>query len=491
MRALLASNSNRYPDALAFRDVTNQVTWREANDRIQRVVGHWQSAGERSGQRVALFLEQHVDAILTLLAALCAGDQIALLDPRMSEAEWQRVEQALQPDKVLGSTAVFNRLSLADRGQTFSQTMEEAHAGDLLTAPKEAERVGSLLFLTSGSTGQPKFVERFVPALRSEGISYVKTLGLTERDVFFGGLPLFHSYAFGCVLLAALECGGCVVVPSLFYAPKAVRWIQQHRVTFLPLVPSLVRSMVDAFQEPTPCPSLRYVMVGTGQTSPELAAEFQRLFGIELSGNYGSTETGGLISRLQSMEQEKGATGRAMIGTEVLVADESGQPVPAGTTGQILIKTEALFSGYLGQAAPTASELDGWWKIGDLGHQDDEGRLFVTGRLSNVLQRNGKKISAEHLESALLQLNGIVEAAVVGERNADTQEDVLIAVVVTATDAELDATTVRMHCFETAGRYAAPDEVVFVKELPRSANGKLLRSEVLNRVRLESGGALR
>lgn len=490
MLTLFAKNSVRHADRPAFRDAGQLVTWQEAERRIRQVLALWQRAGERSGQRVALFLEQNVDSVLILLAALGKGDQIALLDPRMSAAEWERTEQALQPEQVLGSAAVLNRLSVTDLGRSVADTLAEAQNEEPSAGAAEAEGRGSLLFLTSGSTGQPKFVERFVPALRAEGRSYVQTLDLTERDVFYAGLPLFHSYAFGCALLAALECGGCLVIPPMFYPPKVVQWIRRYDVTFLPLVPSLVRLLVDSLDEPVALPSLRYAMVGTGQTTPELAAKFQEKLGLSLSGNYGSSETGGLVSRLESMEQAQGATGRAMSGVKLLIADEAGQPVPTGVTGQVLVETAGLFSGYLGMSAPTASAAGGWWKMGDLGYLDEEGRLHVTGRISNVLQRNGKKISAEYLESALLRHEGILEAAVVGVRSGEAQDDRIYAVVVQAPGATLDAPAVRMHCFETAGRHASPDEVIFVEELPRSANGKLLRGELLAAVRSLSGGAL-
>lgn len=105
---------------------------------------------------------------------------------------------------------------------------------------------------------------------------------------------------------------------------------------------------------------------------------------------------------------------------------EQGEPLPPGVPGQIMVRTPALFAGHLGLSAPTLAS-DGWWPMGDRGYLDTEGNLYVTGRLSNLLQRNGKKISPEAVEAVLQEMPGVAEAVVVGRRDPDIGDDRIYA----------------------------------------------------------------
>jgi acyl-coenzyme A synthetase/AMP-(fatty) acid ligase len=481
LTALLAVHSQSNGDRAALHDGRHLVTWQTVAQQVEALAADPAGLGAKPGQRIALFLEHDAGSVVVLLAALGAGHRVALLDPALPVAQWQAARAVFAPQLVIGSPVSLVRLgeeSGRPPQQLIQEATERASPSRRLTAAD-----GSVLQLTSGSLGEPRFVERSVPALLAEGQTYRETLDLAADDVFLSSVPLFHSYGCGCVLWAALASGGSIVLLRLFYPPRVATLITRHRVTFMPLVPAQVPLMLKMLPAAITWPSLRYAMVGTGGVSLSLAHAFSSRFTIGLSGNYGSTETGAIVARPQPMTVENDSLGRAMAGVRLAILDERGSPLPAGVAGQVAVQTAALFRGYLGQGPPPL--CDGWWLMGDLGRLDEEGNLTLLGRMDNVLQRNGKKISAEALELILASMPLVREVAVIGRRKPDVDDDQIVAIVVPREGMTRDAVAVRLHCLHTIGPHAVPDRVEFVSALPRSTTGKILRHEF--RTAIEAG----
>jgi acyl-CoA synthetase (AMP-forming)/AMP-acid ligase II len=464
---------------IAIRDAKSVVTWGELQSTLKELLYGWQEANILLGkQNTAIFLENNVDSIVCLFAAIAAGQNVVLLDPNLTTSDWEYVVRILKPKLCFASVDIFKRLSIGDKGITIDDALTKKAVSSSLIENSQGYVSGGVYFLTSGSTGRPKFVKRSLESLINEGASYANTLKLTNEDVFFNGLPLYHAFACGCALFGTVKTGGSLLLSSLFFPRHAIKWIQEYEVTLLLLIPSLVKFMVNTTQINTDISSLRYALVGTGQISTELATMFHSIFGLPLSENYGSSETGAIATRLPNLIKQEYMAGQVMYGVIVEIVNDHGCVVSHGVEGNVTVRTPSLFSEYVGEhSSEVGLELKDSWATGDIGFLSTEGILFLTGRKSSILQRNGKKINPTIIENKLSKMDGIDEVAIVGLKQKETGDDHVIAMVVTQ-DLSLNPVKIRSYLLQHLDTYMIPGEIYFIAQLPRTNTGKVDRSSL-------------
>jgi len=437
-QSLLAA-CERHPELEAFPG----LTYGELFHRVRRIAG---GLDLDPGERVAVVLDNRIETALLYWAAQWAGAVFVPLSWRLAEE---------QLDYCLGDCGA--RVVIRD-GDDLPDGVEHPGALD------RDEREASLLLYTSGTTGRPKGVPRSHRADRAGAWSQALQHGYGWGDRTLGVMPLYHTM--GIHSLLAMHCvGGCFVTQARWDAAEALGLIEEQRLTSLYLAPTLFHDLVHhpelGRHDVSSVRALGYA--GAAMTS-SLVQRCAEVFQPEVFVNhYGSTEVYTFtIGRDQ--RSKPGCAGRPAVNTRLRLVED----------GEIAVHlaSDEAFGGYWHR--PDADEKairDGWYHTGDTGRIDEDGDLWVQGRVDDMIVSGGENIHPLEVEDVLAGHPGVREVAVVGAFDDRWGERVVAVVAGTATEAELEA-----HCLASAlARFKRPREYRFVDSLPKSPSGKILR----------------
>lgn len=438
-RSLLAA-CERHPDA----DALPGISYAELRQQAARIAGGF---GLQPGERVAVILDNRVETALLYWAAQWAGVVFVPLSWRLSDDEIAYCIENADAALVL-------------RGDPLPDGQEHPGALDL------DDREPSLLLYTSGTTGKPKGVPRSHAADRAAGLSQALQHGYLPGDRTLGVMPLYHTMGIHS-LVAMHHVGGCFVSLPRWDPADALRLIEEQTLTSLYLAPTLFHDLVHhpevGNRDLSSVRALGYA--GAAMTSA-LAERCAAVFQPEVFVNhYGSTEVY-TYSIGPDQRRKPGCAGRPALNARLKIVD-----------GEICADLQGAeaFKGYWRRPDADAKAIrDGWYHSGDMGRIDDEGDLWIDGRVDDMIISGGENIHPIEVEDVLASYPGVNEVAVVGEPDDRLGQHVTAYVVGTATEAELDA-----HCLGSSlARFKRPRVYRSVNELPKSASGKILRREL-------------
>ena len=329
--------------------------------------------------------------------------------------------------------------------------------------------------MTSGSTGEPKFCIRTLKALEYEGQSYISTFSLNHTDVLLSGAPLHHSYALGGAIFPALLGGACLLIINKFVPRQLLRLVEEYHVTFMLLVPVMAKMLCDMYSiKRFDTSSLRIVLVGAGSITEDLYNNFLEKYKIYLMSNYGSTETGGLVSRLEPFPVP--SIGKVMDGTEIKLCDEEGRSVQEGQLGEIYVKTKGMFLGYYNND-DVPFDANGFFPMGDLAIKDENDYIYIKGRKKLLINAGGKKINPIEVEKIIQEIESVKECVVVGVKKANNNEIVKAYVVADSLTKE----EIIQYCRTKLSTYKIPGIIEFVSKIPRNSVGKINRNALMDK----------
>jgi O-succinylbenzoic acid--CoA ligase len=457
----------------AVADRATDWTWAELDRRADAVANGLLGAGIERGDRVALIVAPSAAAIAALhgiarVEAVAAPVGSGLARPELVAAAGvltSRVVIAGPGDEDAGA-AVADRLL---RLETLVNGSGEAFRGGPLDPAAPA-----LAILTSGTTGRPKAAVLSTAALVASAESWLAALPAATGWLLAVGLG--HVAGIGVAWRAALSGVPLVVLDRPDPAAIVAALGADPSLSHVSLVPTMLTRILDATGDAPPPVSLRAVPLGGG---PIPAALVRRALdaGWPIVPTYGLTEAGSGVTALATDEaaNHPHSAGRALPGVEVRIAAADGTGI-----GEIEVRSSALFDGYLGDQAATddAMTADGWLRTGDLGSLDGDGWLTIADRRTDRIVRGGENISPSEVEAVLLDHPAIADAAVVARRDAELGHVAVAAIVLRSAatdpgDAELTA-----FCRDRLAWFKVPAAFVRLTALPRTANGKLRRTEL-------------
>ncbi|MYZ33873.1 MULTISPECIES: AMP-binding protein, partial [unclassified Streptomyces] len=346
----------------------------------------------------------------------------------------------------------------------------------------------ALVLFTSGTTDRAKMVPLTHANVAASVRDICATYELGPGDATVAVMPFFHGHGLFAALLASLASGGCVLLPEGGRFSAHTFWddVQAVGASWFTAVPTIHEILLDRSAAEYPGPELaplRFVRSCSAPLNAATQRALERTLGAPLLSAYGMTETTHQTTSEPLPEWgplKQGSVGRTT-GVDLRVVDRNGRTCPAGTQGEVWVQGPTVTRGYLGDPDGTAESFtDGWFRTGDLGSLDEDGCLFLTGHIKNLINRGGEKISPEHVEDVLAGCPGVSEAAVFPIPDAHYGQRVGAVVVVR--DGEiLGSGQILQYCRDRLSPAEVPDRLEIVAALPHTAKGGLDRREVENR----------
>jgi acyl-CoA synthetase (AMP-forming)/AMP-acid ligase II len=490
----------RHPAKVALQhlDESSERHWTftQFADQVARQAAALQARGVGFGDRVAL-LSPNDDALVILLnACWWLGAVACPLNIRWSVPELRFAAADCQaPLLVVHAAFAAQAAALADL-ITVAACEDIAAEGQALE-PMEDTRTGgdalAAILYTGGTTGRSKGVMLTHANFWTASITRGAELNSAPDGISLLVAPLFHVAGLGRLVGQSIVGGTCVTLPQ-FRAEAVLAAIEQHRISDIVVVPTMLQALLDAPSfDAARLQSLNRIAFGAAPMPPDLLDRALAAWPqAEFFQAYGLTETAGAVcsnlpvnhrpakgsdartlSRLRSV-------GRAGLGSEIRIVDESGRELPPGEVGEIVVRGPMVTQGYWRLPEVTASALrNGWFHTGDGGRMDEDGYLFIADRLKDMIITGGENVYSAEVEAALRSHPAVTDAAVIGVPDARWGESVH-AVVVLSSAADVDPAAasdlLKAWCREQLAGYKCPRGISFAEALPLSAAGKVLKT---------------
>ena len=496
--AQLAANAAANPDGvwLISPDSGDTVTWNEAADRARAIACQLDALGLAQGAPVAVAAQNSIWATMAFMGItsggylatplnlvsgarvlsyvighsgvsviLCTDEQRPLVDEAIAEVQQNITVIRLDPD----------------HGPEWPA---DSAAADSPKATPSAETPGVLMY-TSGTTGNPKGVVLGHANLMAAGMNVVTAHGVRADDTAMCVLPIYHINGLCVTVMGTLMSASGLAMPYRFSVRAFWQQVRQTNVSWFSAVPTLFAYLLNDETVPDiDRDRLRFSRSASAPLSPEIHRRFEERFSIPIIETMGLTETGAQIlsNPMPPATRKIGSPGIAF-GNEITIGDDSQQEVARGVTGEILVRGANVMQGYLHQPDETAKTItaDGWLRTGDLGHMDEDGFVFVTGRIKEQIIKGGENIAPREVDEVLLEHDTVLEAAAFAVP-CDQYGQRVEACIRLKPGQNATAEDLRAHCVSRLGKFKAPDHVHILDDLPKGPSGKVQRLKLFDMV---------
>ncbi len=460
---------------------------------IEQTLAALNGWGIGRGERVAMVLPNGPEMAAAFLAVASAATA-APLNPAYRSEEFEFYMTDLRARALLveqGSSspavAVAERLGLAvlelSRAElgagAFTISRRTAGTAAAAASPGAAGPDDIALILhTSGTTSRPKIVPLSQRNVCASAGNVQRTLALGEQDVGLNIMPLFHIHGLIAGLLAPLSAGGCVFCTPGFNALKFFAWMREARPTWYTAVPTMHQAIVAraagnrAVIAENP---LRFIRSSSSSLPPQVIRELEAAFGAPVVEAYGMTEAAHqMASNPLAGKRVPGSVGVAA-GPEVAIMDAAGNLLPPGATGEVVIRGVNVTLGYENNPKANAESFsDGWFRTGDQGVLDLEGYLTLTGRLKEIINRGGEKISPREVDEVLMDHPAVAQVVTFAFPHDKLGEEVGAAVVLREGQAA-EAKELQKFAASRLADFKVPKKILLLEEIPKGPTGKLQR----------------
>jgi len=493
--------AQEFPDKPAvINSVTGaHVTYKQLDDRSNQLAQLWWEQGLRTGDHVAVFLENHLNYLEVVWAALRSGLYITSINRYLTTEEAGYILNDCEAQSVVASARIIEADGLKayaprcaswlsiDGGLDGYQDYEEALA-TFSAEPLAEEPAGYFMLYSSGTTGRPKGIKRpltgkSIDAEDTELGGLQKLLwGFDENTTYLSPAPLYHSAPLG-FCTGTLAVGGTVVMMPKFDALEALENIGKYKVTHSQWVPTMFSRMLklNVDRSQFDLSSHKIAIHAAAPCPRQVKQEMLDWWGDVIYEYYAGTEANGFTHVApQAWREKPGTVGQALLGT-LHICDEEGKELPTGQPGIVYFEMPTMPFQYHNDAEKTKKtqhpEHPNWTALGDVGYVDDDGYLFLTDRATFMIISGGVNIYPQEIEDAMTMHPKIADVAVVGVPNEEMGEEV--KAVVQLADGVIPGPDVEQELLAYArdhiAHYKCPKSIDFEDELPRLPTGKLYK----------------
>lgn len=491
---LLQEQARTRPDSTAILapgrlPLTYSALWEQA----QRVAGSLRALGFASTTRVAVVMPNGPEmAVAFLGVAMCST--CVPLNPGSRESEFKFYlddigAQALivGKDDPSPARACAREMGLkvieieALTSLAAGMFSIDAAAGD---ADQRSEWAASedvaLILHTSGTTARPKIVPLSHANLMTSAGNIARHLSLTPADRCLNVMPLFHIHGLVGALLSPLASGGSVVCAPGFNDRAFFDWIAEFEPSWYSAVPTIHQSVVAQgalYREKAPRHRFRFIRSSSSSLPPATMKALEALMDAPVIEAYSMTEAAHQMTSnaLPPGSRLAGSVGMAA-GIDVAIMDSAGQQLEAGATGEIVIRGASVIRAYENNPQANASSFtDGWFRTGDQGRLDADGRLFISGRIKEIVNRGGEKVSPREVDDAMLEHPAVAQVAAFAVPHPSLGED-LAAAVVLRPGTKVTESELRQFLFSKLSEFKVPSRILFIDAIPKGPTGKVQRT---------------
>ena len=488
--SLLGHGLKTKPDDLALVSATAQMSWRQLAELSTRLPEQYLALGLKPGDRVASLMPNRPSLVVHYLACLKAGLVATPLNYRYMPPEIDHALEVSGASLLLHHAERDNDVAASRLGSRLPKGVIRCEANDgrgphyeeLIAGPPTngglpapAADALAFIYFTSGSTGKPKGVTHTHGTFAGMIATAIQSLELADGDTFLPGSSFSHIGG-SLMGLSILAAGGRLVVPRGCEGPEILPLLQQYRPTVMFMLPAALITLVrDHDAGPHDFSSIRLCISGGDKVSAELEQEFTSLAGFPVDESYGMTEIGVCTLNPPSGENRLGSIGKVCAGYEMSLRDDGRAEVADGMSGRVWVRSPAITIGYWGNQKATAETIvDGWLDTGDLMRADADGYLWFHGRKKQIIIHDGSNICPQEVEEALAEHPAIQAAGVVGVHDLVHGENVRAYVTLRERGKRPTSAEVIAFARQRVG-YKAPEEIVFLEEMPLNATGKVDR----------------
>jgi acyl-CoA synthetase (AMP-forming)/AMP-acid ligase II len=498
-------NAKRYPDALALKDQNRSFTYRQANERVNRLADSLLAMGLKKGDKVAVLLENSIEIVELYLATAKTGLIIVPINFRLVGREIEYI--------VNNSDAgtIFVHQQFADAVDQIRAELDkippercfvvggpapgyreyETFVGAGSTQEPACEVKPSdtwILIYTSGTTGRPKGVLRSHESHIAFYLINALDFGFTRDDNCLNVMPLCHInsvyFSFTFLYLGA----SVYIHPALsFKTEEVLEIIEREKITFISLIPTHYNLILSVSGEGRnrDVSSIRKLLCSSAPVRRKMKMDIMDFFAsVQLYEAYGSTEAGSVtVLRPEEQLSKLGSIGCECLGTDLVkILDENGREVPAGEIGEIFSRGPMLFDGYYKLPEKTAQSFRGeYFSAGDMGMKDEDGFFHIVDRRDNMIITGGENVYPSEVEEVIAAHEYVFDCACIGVPDEKWGEKVVAVVVCRPGLAEDQlGEAIKQRCKTDLARFKRPKEIIFVKneEMPRTSTGKILHRKL-------------
>jgi acyl-CoA synthetase (AMP-forming)/AMP-acid ligase II/thioesterase domain-containing protein len=479
------------------------LSYRELQQQIDKIRTDLRQASFARSARIVVALPSGPHAAVAIVAIACSAVAVPL-NPKLTFDEIETCFATLRPDAIVllrdsesaarhvaegKGLTVFEATPISEGSLRLKVVMPKS--GNIASADNPDPDAPAFILQTSGTMAEPKsipFSHRNMLAAAARLQAWFK---LTPQDRCLSVSPLYYSHGLKVTVFTPLLTGGTVAFPTDSSQLDFGQWFGALKPTWYSAGPTLHRLIFDkaeSIPDANSRHSLRFVLSGGAPLPRNILEGLQRTLDVSVVEHYGSSEAAQIAANLPPPGRSKpGTCGIPWPGT-VMIVDEDGGKLPPEQQGEILIGGPTLISGYLD--APELNRecfVDGWFKTGDIGSLDDEGFLTLHGRLKDLINRGGEKVSPPELDESLMRHPAVAEAAAFAVPHERLGEDVAAAVVLrpgmSASAAEL-----RTYLSDQLASFKVPRRIFIVEQLPKGSSGKILRRRLTESFGIQMAG---
>ncbi|MEI7556885.1 acyl--CoA ligase [Candidatus Chlorohelix sp.] len=463
------------------------LTYAQLKQNITALAATLNGYGLGRGDRIALAMPNCPELIIAFFAAAMCGTA-APLNPKYKQDEFAFYYEDTQAKALITLPGTLEaahaaRLpgmaalsAVADEAGSVSFRLESGGAKARPVELAQSEDVAMILH-TSGTTSRPKRVPIRHRNMAASAHNIIGTYNLTEADTALCVMPLFHIHGIIASMLSTLASGGTLVCPNGFNALEFWGIVDKFKPTWYSAVPTMHQMLLARAErnlEVIKANRFRFIRSSSAPLPPIIMERIEALFNAPVLESYGMTEaTHQMASNPLPPAQHKGGSVGYGFGVEIGIMDEAGNLLPNGTIGEIVVKGANVVDGYENNPdANAAAFTNGWFRTGDQGLIEADGYLSLTGRIKELINRGGEKISPLEIDDVLLRHPAVAEALAFAVPHKTLGEEVHAAVVLKG---EASESELRAYCQTLLAEFKVPRKIHFVSEIPRGATGKLQR----------------
>ncbi len=498
----LQAHAHNQPDHPAIIEAQGTITYRQLLERIEGFAGNLDTLGLGPQSKLAIMGLNQSETLVALLGAFLKGVPVIPYNYLLTAQDLVYITQdagidllMLNPAFIKEETRPFfaqfrhriltgpeQDLGLPEETtQWFDAFVKQGDRDKATLRVQRDEGVPDVILYTSGTTARPKGVGLNESQFFDNTSGVIEHLPFVPEDRAIMALPLFHSFG-NIIALVFLRAGGTLILIPQFQPKSILQGITEHKATVLPLVPTIYSFLVQLYQRGEyDADSLKYCISGGAALPHALLATVEKTLECTVLEGYGLTETSPVIA-VNTMQHGSvvGSVGPVLPNVKVKIVNDDGEEMPQGEVGEILVKAETVMRGYWKKPEETRKVLteDGWLKTGDLGHLDEQGRLYISaGRKKDLIIRAGENISPLAIENVLMNHPAVAEVAAIGVPHERLGEQVKVCLVLRE-GAEATVTDLRSYCREKLPAFMTPDSFQFYDTLPKTATGKVLKKQL-------------